>query len=323
MLPVGFFLSDRFLLGARFDYQKSYSEDYWELERPVGDSDSWSSLRPFMRYYPLAGSDRRWYVFGEIGFGRIGIKGYTGIETDFHVAAGVEYRIGAGVLATARLAYNAFATDLNYTTLEIAPRILASQLSGTTGQPRLTRGTCFTQGPLFRASVGHMRRQGDDWLDYRFEVSPSIGYFPVNGLAVVAEADWNIDGEYDYINRRRYPYWYNNHVLTDFQGSLGLRYYPIRTSRFVPFAGISVGLYRYVYDHEWMDGADTRVKAIGIQGAFGAAYFLSDRLALEARISYSKQDERLQYYNMYEDTWIDTASDRLVAKVGFAVFMGD
>ncbi|PPK88708.1 hypothetical protein CLV84_1679 [Neolewinella xylanilytica] len=322
VLPIGYFLTDRFLVGVRFDYQKTYSDDYWASEQAFGESDTWSSLRPFVRYYPLSGNDRRWDVFGEVGFGRIGLKGYTGIETDFHLAAGIDYRLGSGVLATARLAYNGFATDLNYTTLEIGPRILLNEISGPTGQSRLARGTGFVRGALFRGSVGHMRRQGEDWLDYRFEITPSAGYFFADGLAVVAEVDWKIGGEYNYLEVNSYPARYGNHVLTDFQTSLGMRYYPLRTSRLVPFAGLSAGHYRYEYDHELENSVDTRVKAFTYRGTLGGTYFLSDRLALETLVSYTKRDERMRYRYISDGEWIDTASDRLVVEAGFVVYLG-
>ncbi|WP_116106593.1 outer membrane beta-barrel protein [Lewinella sp. IMCC34191] len=322
LAPVGYFVTDRLLVGTRFDLRRMKAEMPWTADQQFRYTDTWSALRPFLRYYPLASGDRKWSVFGEVGFGRIGLEGYTGFETDFHLAAGTEYRLGEGLLATARLAYNGYASDLNYTTLEIGPRILINELHGVSGRPRLTRGTLMTRGPLFRGSVGHMRRQEQDWLDYRFEISPSVGYFPVNGLAVVAEVDWQIDGEYNYLEDNNWFRRTANHVTADFRASLGLRYYPIRSSRLLPFAGAFLGHYRYEYDYEHPQGDDTRVKALTYRGTVGGTYFLSDRVALEANLSYTRQDERMHWGYMPAGSWSDQETDRLVATAGFTVFPG-
>lgn len=289
--PVGYFVSSRLLIGVRFDYQHATQLLPYSEVRTL-EADSRSAIRPFVRYY-LGDGSRNWDVYGELGFGRIGLKGYTGVETDFHLAAGTEVRLGGGLLANARLAYNAYASDLNYTTLDIGQRVLVRELGGGI-EPRLRRGAVYLSGKVFGGSVGHMRRQGADWLQYSFVVRPTVGYFLLDGLALMAELNWRVEGDYDHVR----PYWQSRHsgngVETEFLGLLGVRYYPLGGSRLQPFTEANIGHYRYESDPEHPDAFVQTARGTAYRGGVGVAYFLSDRVSFEVLARYRTQREAVE-----------------------------
>ena len=316
--PVGFFISPRLLIGARFDY-RHITHTFPRRETWRSD-ETYSAIRPFLRYY-LGDGSRIWDVYGELGFGRIGLKGYTGVETDFHLAAGTEVRLGGGLLASARLAYNAYASDLNYTTLDIGQRILIHELGGLNMEPRLRKGAVFLSGKVLGANVGHMRRQDKDWLEYDLEIMPTAGYFLRDGLAVMAEINWLVEGVYDHVKpewRSRYA---GNGVETEFLGLLGFRYYPLRLSRIQAFAEANIGHYRYESDPEHPLAEVATVRGTAYRGGLGLAYFLSSRVSLELSGRYLKQEEEIMQW-LWTRT-VPAGTKGFSANVGFAFQLVD
>ena len=316
--PVGFFISPRLLIGARFDY-RHITHTFPRRETWRSD-ETYSAIRPFLRYY-LGDGSRIWDVYGELGFGRIGLKGYTGVETDFHLAAGTEVRLGGGLLANARLAYNAYASDLNYTTLDIGQRVLVRELGGGI-EPRLRRGAVYLSGKVFGGSVGHMRRLGADWLQYSFAVRPTVGYFLLDGLALMAELNWRVEGDYDHVR----PYWRSrysgNGVETEFLGLLGVRYYPLGGSRLQPFTEANLGHYRYESDPEHPDAFVQTARGTAYRGGVGVAYFLSDRVSFEVLARYRTQREAVEL-NPWWSRGAQVTNKGFSGQLGFAFQLVD
>ena len=317
VVPVGYFISRRVMVGARLAYHQG---DYRYLHTgyQFPESENTATIRPFLRYYPLRARDRKWDAFAELGFGRLGLKGNSGWETDFHLAAGVERRLAPGVLATARLSYNAFATDLNYTVLEIGPRILPSALGAVSDSAPLRAGTLFSRGQLLRGSFGHMDRQGRDWTDFNLRLTPSGGYFVIDGLAVTADFDLEIRGS-------------SNEIRSDFfggaeesngysvEGAVGLAYFPLRAGRLLPHLAASYGYYAAKLDGPGSDFTPSEAKGPLARLGIGATYFLSDAVALEGSASYTSYNEQLA-----GNTGLPTrnqARNVLSAQAGFAIYL--
>ena len=286
--PVGIFALNRLLVGVRANYTYSWNgENFLDAT----STDQYWRVNPFVRYYVIGGEARKWNLFAELGFGTWGSGRYATYETDFHLAAGAEVALAPGVVATARLAYNAYADGLNYTTLDIGTNLLLGQLGPLTQAP-LARGTWTTRGRLATSSFGHMRRSGEDWIEYNYNFSPSVGYFVLDGLSVTSSSTFSAGKVQNDIN----PAWdsrivnYESHSL---QTELEARYYPWRSGTLLPFAAVAVGhqYAKFVQENGNPDGR--KDNATLWRAAAGVSYFLGNHVAWETSVAYERNSRRI------------------------------
>lgn len=285
--PVGVFALNRLLVGVRSSY--SYN---WNGESFFDAASTYQSYRvnPFVRYYLLAGEERKWNVFAELGFGTFGDGDLPSFETDFHLAAGLEVPIVPGVVGTARLAYNANADGLNYTTLDIGGNLLLGQLAPLTQAP-LSQGTWTTRGRLATSSFGHMSRGGEDWIEYNYQFSPTVGYFVLDGLSITSSSTFSVGKVQNDIN----PAWnsrIDNYESQMLRTELEARYYPLRGAKLLPFAAVAVGYQYSKFSPENGNPEVQKDKSNLLRAGAGVSYFLGDNVALEVSAAYERNSRR-------------------------------
>ncbi|MGB3800282.1 MAG: hypothetical protein WA952_10750 [Lewinella sp.] len=288
--PVGIFVFDRLLVGARINYAYNRSS---ETTFQTEDRQQSYRVNPFVRYYILAGEERKWNLFAEFGFGTFGDGDLPSFETDFHVGAGVDVPLLPGVVGTARLAYNANASGLNFTTLDIGGNLLLGQL-GTLKDVPLGRGTWTTQGQLAHSSFGHMRRGDDDWVDYSYSLSPSVGYFVLDGLLISSHSALSLGGTQNDIS----PSFSGRLTEIRFrnvQTELEVRYYPWRTTKFLPFAALALGYQSSTYSSPAFNPEDQKQESTILRAAAGVSYFLGENVALEVTAAYQRDNEFIEF----------------------------
>ncbi len=314
-LPVGVFAFDRLLVGASITSSYNWSgETFFD-----GDNSSHQyRVNPFVRYYVLAGEERKWNLFTELGFGTFGGGDLPSFETDFHLGAGVDVPLFPGVVATGRLAYNANADGLNFTTLRIGGNLLLGQLGSLTENP-LAKGTWTTQGQLASASFGHMRRGGEDWVNYGYQFNPAVGYFLMDGLSISSVSSLSLSGSQNDISSNLTSRM-NNFRFHRLQTELAVRYYPWQTGKLLPFAELSVG-YRSS-DYSFPEGGvqDQRQTSTVLGAAAGASYFLSENVALEVSAAYQR-DSQVNTFDGLSGSSLRYR--RLNLETGFAYYFGN
>ena len=314
--PVGVFAFDRLLVGAYMSYTNSWQGENF-LDGSGGDLQTYR-INPFVRYYVLAGAERKWNLFAELGFGTWGSGTYSTFETDFHLGAGVEMPLLPGVVGTAKLAYNAYADGLNYTTLGIRGNLLLGQL-GKLVQAPLSRGTWTTRGELASASVGHMRRGDNDWLDYGYSFSPSVGYFVTDGLLLASHSRLTYANNKNEISPNMATQ-LNNFQYVQFRTELEARYYPWRNGTVLPYAGAALGYSYSKMDSERNNNPNNRGQVSSLwRATAGVSYFLGQSVALEASASYEREGSN------YEGNGFTNAPFKfrnLGLDAGFAFYFG-
>ncbi|PPK88707.1 outer membrane protein with beta-barrel domain [Neolewinella xylanilytica] len=316
---VGVFAFDRLLVGAYANYGYGWYGDHF-FDGSRGDYHSYR-VNPFLRYYILAGSERNWNLFAELGFGTWSSNLSSGFETDFHVGVGVDVPLWPGVVGTAKLDYNAYAEGLNYTTFGIRGNLLLGQL-GTRMQQPMAKGSWMTKSDLVSASIGHMRRGDNDWVNYGYSFHPTVGYFVVDGLLLSGLASVSYSRNQNDIQPTSIFGTNANlrHVSLDTE--LEARYYPWRNGKFLPYAALALGY----SSREFESGQpDTDVindeSSTQWRAAAGLSYFLGQNVALEVSAAYQRQARKVDFNdgftgspNEYRDISLQT---------GFAFYFGE
>jgi opacity protein-like surface antigen len=282
---AGYFPLDRLLIGAQLDYLNLFN-----------DANSFSNdmgrllLNPFARYYFLAGTERRVNLFGELGFGTVGIGDADGFETDFHLGAGAEVQLSPGILGTANLNYNANAWGLNFTTLDLGLNVLTGQLADWGTLDPTAAGTLTARGSLGSVSYGRMKRGEAVDSDFTFRLAPSVGYFVARGLHVELGTDLLINRQLDEIGGG-VPELSDRSTLAA-EIDLDVRYYPLTRGRLLPYltAGIGRFLQRRVFTAPQGRFQQDDTSGVWRAGA-GFSYFYSPHLALDVAVRYERGEE--------------------------------
>ena len=315
--PVGVFAFDRLLVGAYASYSYGWYGDNF-LDGSVGNYENYR-VNPFVRYYLLAGDTRKWNLFAELGFGTFGGGDLPSFETDFHLGAGIDVPLLPGVVGTARLAYNANASGLNFTTLNVGGNLLLGQFGALTYAP-LAKGSWTTRGQLASASFGHMRRDGNDWYSFNYTFRPSVGYFLADGLLLAANISFSYDITRNAIQPTSGANLDGNFKTHDFASELEARYYPYRTGKWLPFGAVALG---YDYRETVTFSAD-RITMDPIHGtqwrvAAGMNYFLGQHVALELAVSYQREYSRT---TINDFTFPAEQHRNIALQTGFALYFG-
>ncbi|WP_116106594.1 hypothetical protein [Lewinella sp. IMCC34191] len=311
--PVGVFAFDRLLVGVRAGYSHTWYGDSF-FNGAAGSSENYR-VNPFVRYYILAGEERKWNLFAELGFGTFGGGNLPSFETDFHVGAGVDVPLLPGVVGTARLAYNANASGLNFTTLDVGGNLLLGQLNPVVEVP-LAKGTWTTQGRLINASFGHMRRGNNNWTSYTYRFTPALGYFVLDGLLISSASSLTVTGEQNDLSSA----WVTtrNERQHHLETELAARYYPWRGGKLLPFAAVSVG-FRYSSLDREDNPSDLQSSSTILAASAGISYFLGDNVALEVAAEYQQSNNRGADFAVADPT---SKFRQISLDTGFAFYFG-
>lgn len=309
----GYFLTHRLLLGAQLRYA-----DPAMTPPATASYRQQLQIEPFLRYYFLdLGQRRPVSVFGELGFATFAFGGGPRYETDFHLGLGAETEVAPGIVGTVNLNYNANASGLNLTDLNIGLNVLTGQLAGAGVAASLTPGTWVTNGQLGRVAYGRMVR--GDYTDSRLQLDlrPRIGYAVAPGLVVEVGGDWErylprVETSTGSYLAGYYPY--DRRAV-----SLQARYYPLQRGRLLPFVSAVAG-------GEWLKNTGVyggplfrSYEALHLGGGLGAAYFLSTHLAVDLSVDYRHEyAEGLNWFNGPESELPHT---RLVGELGLRYYL--
>ncbi len=315
-VPVGVFAFNRILVGARIGYFYNwYGENFFDGS--IGNDHQYQ-VNPFLRYYILAGAERKWNLFAEVGYGSLASDNPSTFQGEFHLGAGVDLPLWPGVLGSARLAYNA-SKEINFTTLDIRGNILLGQLGTPTG-PSLTKGSWTTRGALASASLNHMRRGNDRWTNHTYSLHPTIGYFLADGLLVsnTSIASWYIMRNITQLTA--IPVLDDNFHSLDFATEFETRYYPWRRGRFLPFGAAALGYGYYetlVFTEQGIEVEPEH--STHWRAAAGVSYFLGQHVALEVSAAYQREGSR----RTADDLTLPAIKFRRIAlQTGFAFYFG-
>ena len=275
----GYFLTKRLLLGSRVGYVRRERDYHYSY------SDGAVLVQPFVRYYFLGTEASELSLFGELGFGTIGIGDADGFETDFHLGLGAERGVAAGVLATANLNYNANASGTNLTDLTIGLNVLTGQLATATSDAPLAAGTLSLDGRLGTVAYGRNGNSSQRTVMASVDLAPRVGYFVRDGLLVEADLAFSYGKEEMTGSNAFWVY-----DLHDASLDLGVaaRYYPLRSGRLLPYAGAGVSYLRSSERFSFGDGQyqNMAYRAAPVALTLGADFFLAPQVALDVAARY-------------------------------------
>ncbi|WP_420458809.1 outer membrane protein [Neolewinella sp.] len=277
----GYFLTNRLLVGARADYAGvSRDQRQW-----IGGRTT-LAFQPFVRYYFLDLGARPLSVFGELGFGTVGVGDGSGFETDFHLGLGAELTLAPGILGTANLNYDAYAYGLNYTVLNLGLNVLTGQLRGTTKTASVGAGTLTAAGQLASLAYGRTASGGLAESNLLVRLSPRVGYLVLDGLLV--EADLGVSYESYRSERDFSSSFFGDLTTADLTAGVRGRYYFLQRSRLLPFAGAGIGYRRLRQEVGGLgNSVERRSRTSTWRLGAGAAYFFSPQLALDLTVEYN------------------------------------
>ncbi|MBB4078002.1 opacity protein-like surface antigen [Lewinella aquimaris] len=277
----GYFLSNRFLLGARVDYINPTADPTYRY-----DYEGALRVKPFLRYYFLDHKSAPLSFFGELGFSTLGLGNATRFETDFHLGLGAELVVGPGVLGTANLNYDANADGVNYTNLVVGLNALTGQLQGAPTVASVRKGTFSSHGPYGRIAYGRNQSGINLTANFSLALTPRIGYFLLDGLMVEAAIDL-LHNQYR-VERDRANFNQGDLSLTDTELGVLLHYYPLRQGKVLPYVNAGWGYLELRQKVEGINGRfDETVSSPVWQAGVGALYFLSSQLALDLALNYN------------------------------------
>ncbi|MEM9931198.1 MAG: outer membrane beta-barrel protein [Bacteroidota bacterium] len=298
--------TNRLLVGANVSIFAIPEQEFIPSQFNVG-------LRPFARYYFPGGEKRSISYFGEVGFGTCSLFDGSGFETDFHFGGGVEKALFPGVVATALLRYDANASGLNFTRLNLGLHILLGQLENTENGISLEKGTFTADADIAGFSFGRMERGGSTDQFGSLSISPTAGYFLLDQLMVEIQTGIAYSRLSRNINRNTL----NQTTTANF--ALNLRYYPKTFGKLLPYATAGIGLTsfntRVTTD---LFGEDrTSFTTDMWQGGLGATLFLSPQLALDGTVLYQRTTS--EQSNIFP---LGTFTQRTLSfEVGFKFFL--
>ena len=287
---VGIFAFDRLMVGASLNYEYLWYGEHF-LDRSRGDDQQYR-INPFVRYYLLAGSERKLNLFAEFGFGtwRSGMP--SSFDRDFHLGAGADVPLWPGVVATAQLSYSAGADGFGHTALTVGGNLLPGQLGTLTSAP-MTRGSWTTRAKVASVSVGRNHSDNGGWFSGSYALSPSVGYFLLDGLVLSSHSTFNLDVVRNSVLSSTAQGFDGDFETIDFSTELEVRYHPWRKGRLLPFGTLALG---YAYD-EMITLSGTSVEKQPLHttvwhvGA-GVSYFLGQHVALEVSANYAREASR-------------------------------
>ena len=282
----GYFLTNRLLVGTRVDYLNAAADQGY-----LFPESNRLSLKPFARYYILerGSAERPLAVFGELGFGTFAVGRGDNYETDFHLGAGAELGLTAGVLGTANLNYNANAYGLNYTNLNVGLNVLTGQLSAPTATTRLRAGTITTNGQWLHLAYGRMERGEQQHTALHLNLTPRLGYFVLDNLLIESSLNLDYVDLQDRIGSDR--------IIpdgvgrgTDLRVDLSARYYALQLGHLLPFVGAGIGYRNLDQEDVIVNGfIDRTLRSRHWRADVGASYMLSNALALDLSGSYLRE----------------------------------
>ena len=299
----GVFLTDRLLLGTSLSVVRS----------TFGAEDYSAILRPFARLY-FAPSERKVQHFAELSFGTIGLFGTDWFETDFIVGGGVESEFKPGILGTARLRYNANASGLNFTTLSLGFNVLLGRLAEAELTSPVAAGTLVSDANVVSVSYGRMSSGGDTDQLFNASLSPTVGYFVIDGLLIEGRLGIAANSSSNEIGSQS-----SNFNSTSIGGGLGLRYYPLQSGRVLPFvtAGYS-GTQQTFRTTQFGRETEQTFSQNSLELGVGASCFLSPHLALEGSLGYRRMAFNFDFQGQAPDP---IANKDLQLDVGFRFYL--
>jgi opacity protein-like surface antigen len=271
---TGYYITNRLLVGGQFTYSRFVTDpadDFFDAEGAF-------QFRPFVRYHFLDPGGRGPSLFGEAGFGTVGIGDVEDWESTYHVGIGAEVNLTSGVLASANLNYEGRERGLNQLTLSMGPQFITGQLGEQYISTPTQTGTFVTDGQWLNASFGSGEDEGG--LDNNLYISftPRAGYFILPGLLVEAEFVANYN-RLEFVDD-------TESKIRSLGASAGVRYYPLPTSRFSPFLTVGMDYIRNNSEFDFsVNGNPSGTIEIdenpfGWRAGIGASYFLTNHAAV-------------------------------------------
>ncbi|WP_116127682.1 outer membrane protein [Lewinella sp. IMCC34183] len=278
---TGYFLTNRLLLGTRADFNyvsgdaSLYPSDYTEL-----------SFRPFVRYYVRDGGADGTSVFGEAGFGTLGLGEADFFTKDYHLGVGAERFLASGILAMASLNYNVNAELRDYASLRFGLNVLTGQLARATADAPLAAGTLTAAGQLLEVGYGITRDGGNRINTLMIDLSPRLGYFPLDGLLLETGLVYSLlQVNRDYSQQQLNM----DYRRTDLELRLQARYYLLQQGRLLPYVGAGISYVRIDQGLNRLDDPLVQhIEALPWQLSAGVSYFLSPRLAIDLEAEYER-----------------------------------
>ena len=271
----GYFVTNRLLVGTSVDY----------TDHGVRGSDPFAQttglkLQPFVRYYFLDLGAKPIALFGELGFGTFG----EGYETDFHLGLGAELPIAPGVLATAGLNYNANASGINFTNLNLGLNVLTGQLGDSPTTPTLAAGTFTMVGQVGNVAYGRNTTGGLSEAEWRINLTPRVGYFVADGLLLEGRVDYRLN---DYTSEKPGASFFGQgYRSSQLEAGVNARYYPLRRGTLAPFAELGLGYVSLSDELQEFRQQQTGLYTWQVGG--GVSYFLSSHVAVDLAGSYGR-----------------------------------
>jgi hypothetical protein len=309
----GYFFTDRLLVGTSINAYNISTGDF-----SVSEGAFQLQLKPFVRYYFPAKNGGRFNFFGDVGFGtQTFSNGFnSGFETDFHFGGGAEIFLQPGIVGTVGLQYDANASGLNFTNLNLGLNVLLGQLENSDSPVALTSRTVTIDPNVGQISYGRMGANGEVNNSTTVRLTPKVGFFLTNNLLVEGKASIVHNGETRNIGSSSFQP--NKTQTTEIGTGVDLRYYPIHLGRFLPFATLGGGVQ---FLHQSSDSGFGTIKsnvAFGNwQAGLGASFFLSPHLSLDGAVTYQRTSIQL----LNGESFNFRVSNYVALNVGFKYYL--
>jgi len=287
---VGFFVKNRFLVGARLETGNGFGG--------IRGGDVW--VNPFVRYYlPTKNSNLSFFAEAGagLGFGRRGGRSFT-------AAFGAEYQLGPGIMLTGALGYTSESEFFGHQLgLNLGLNvILGKKYRPADGYDFLhRRGTLMVGGDVGNLSLSGINGQ----TSLLGNVQLKAGYFLTERFAL--EGNLEYASGYLHLGTVTLP---REYLTRGLELSLGGRYFFLSGRRFQPYLGGGV-----TYEHGyWREITSDIERSSGYHdfAAYlkaGFLHHLNDRLAIDLNVGY-----RSNFSNRY--------SNGFTGELGLKVFLG-
>lgn len=274
---VGYGITDRIMVGARINSRIGFTA--------YGNDFNANGSFLFARYYFLLRQRTR--LFAEVGVGST--KVLRDRLVTYNLAAGLEYQLTPGIVATGLLAYNGAGSQQNTVELTFGFAAYLNQLS------QLRRGIGFERGTIvLNQNWGTLLFSDTDSpllfveRSVSFDFNPRAGYFVSDHLMLEA----GLSASH---NRRKFnfdPFLDTNDTRTAVGVSAGLRYLPFPEAKFSPYVGgevgYEVGNRDSIFDTQGSSGgSDVNFSTNYVAASLGVMHRLSDHLSIDLNAQYS------------------------------------
>jgi len=278
---IGYFVTNRLMVGTDL---------YVGTETTDGQDRGSYFLDPFVRYYVTNRPGKKVNYFAQLGFGTFGEYGFgSNYETNFHLGAGAEVRLSDDVAASALLRYNAQASGLNYTELEIQLNAFIGGGLGKSAGPALVQGSLMIDPAIGSIQLGHRGR--DEILNLITDLNVRGGYF--------LHDHWMVEAGFS-VNTNQYSSGesFGGRLENEFSeleanALIGARFFPAGSSRLRPYllgrTNFSLNEQIRTPSFGSAAGLETRntQSRLHLQAGAGALLSLSNHLALDAEVLYA------------------------------------